>query len=149
MKAKVHIFASILATLCIACFFTSTIVVELFGSQQLIATVKSLIVTPGLFILVPAIAMTGGTGFALSKTRKGRLLDAKKKRMPFIAANGILVLIPAAICLNQWAALGMFDARFYAVQALELVAGATNLTLMGMNIRDGLKMTGKLRGRKN
>ena len=28
---------------------------------------------------------------------------------------------------------------------LELVAGATNLTLMGMNIRDGLKMTGKFR----
>ncbi|MCX4026580.1 hypothetical protein H0A36_00255 [Endozoicomonas sp. SM1973] len=33
----------------------------------------------------------------------------------------------------------------YIVQSIELLAGAVNLTLMGMNIRDGLKMAGKLR----
>jgi hypothetical protein len=64
--------------------------------------VKSLIVTPGLYILIPAIAATGGSGFFLSMTRKGRLVDAKKKRMPFIAANGLLILVPAAIFLDQW-----------------------------------------------
>jgi len=43
------------------------------------------------------------------------------------------------------AAAGEFNTAFYAVQALELVAGAANLTLMGMNIRDGLTLSGRLR----
>jgi hypothetical protein len=34
---------------------------------------------------------------------------------------------------------------FYAVQALELAAGAANITLFGLNMRDGLKMEGWLR----
>jgi hypothetical protein len=143
MKNKIHPAAAIIATLCIATFYTSSILVELFGSHESIAMVKNLIVMPGLFILVPAIAVTGGTGFALSKNRNGRLVESKKKRMPFIAANGLLILLPAAIFLDQWAASGIFDTKFYIVQGLELVAGAINLTLMSLNIRDGLKMTGK------
>jgi len=31
------------------------------------------------------------------------------------------------------------------VQAIELIAGAINLTLMGLNMRDGLRMAGRLR----
>ena len=143
MKKIIHPVAAVIATLCIATFFTSTILVELFGSHESISIVKNLIVMPGLFILVPAIAVTGGTGFALSKNRKGRLVESKKKRMPFIGANGLLVLLPAAIFLDQWAMSGTFDTRFYIVQCLELIAGATNLTLMSLNIRDGLRMTGK------
>ena len=148
MKKRIHILGAIIATLCIATFFTSTIVVELFGSQATIAAVKELIVTPGLFILIPAIAATGGSGFSLGRNRKGRLLEAKKIRMPIIGANGVLILLPAAIFLNQWASLGTFDTKFYIVQGLELIAGAVNLTLMGMNIRDGLKMAGKFRPRR-
>jgi hypothetical protein len=129
----------------IATFFLATILVESFGSHEAVAAVKSLIVLPGLFILVPAIAATGGSGFYLSKSRKGRLVDAKKKRMPFIAANGLFVLIPCAIVLDRLAAAGEFNTAFYTVQALELVAGAANLTLMGMNIRDGLTLNGRLR----
>ena len=142
MKNKIHLTAAVIATLCIATFFTSSILVELLGTHESVAMVKRLIVMPGLFILIPAIAMTGGTGFALSKNRKGRLVENKKKRMPFIAANGILILLPAAIFLNQWAASGLFDTRFYIVQGLELMAGAINLSLMAMNIRDGLRMSG-------
>ncbi|TQV89545.1 hypothetical protein [Aliikangiella coralliicola] len=148
MKNKIHPVASIVATLCIASFFTMTVFVELFGSHEAIATVKSLIVMPGLFILIPALAITGGTGFARAKTRKGRLIDSKLKRMPFIAANGLLVLLPCAIFLNQWASSGLYDTRFYTVQVVELLAGAINLTLMSMNMRDGLVMTGKLRRKK-
>ena len=143
MINKIHPIAAVIATFCIATFFTSSILVELFGSHESIAMVKSLIVMPGLFILVPAIAATGATGFTLAKNRKGRLLESKMKRMPFIAANGLLVLLPAAIFLDQWASAGSFDTRFYIVQGLELIAGATNLTLMGMNIRDGRRMSGK------
>lgn len=109
------------------------------------ARLKSLIVTPGLWILIPAIAASGGSGILMSRSRRGRLVDAKKKRMPFIAVNGLLVLVPCALFLNRWAAAGTFDTAFYVVQAIELLAGATNLTLMGLNVRDGLHMAGRLR----
>jgi hypothetical protein len=95
--------------------------------------------------MVPVIAAAGGSGMFLAKSRKGRLVDAKKKRMPLIAAKGLLVLVPCAIVLNRWAAAGSFDTTFYVVQAIELIAGAANLTLMGLNARDGLRMAGRLR----
>ena len=95
--------------------------------------------------MVPLMTAAGGTGMFLARPRKGRLVDAKKKRMPFIAANGLLLLVPCAIVLNRWAAAGSFDTAFAVVQAIELVAGATNLALMGLNARDGLRMAGRLR----
>lgn len=145
MLRQFHFIAGLLATLTIATFFLSTVIVELFGSHAAVATVKALIVMPGLFILVPAIAATGGSGFILAKSRQGRLVEAKKKRMPFIAANGLLVLIPCAVFLNRWAAAGVFGSAFYWVQSVELLAGAVNLALMGLNIHDGLSMSGRFR----
>ena len=147
MSKQAHCIAGLLATLTIGTFFISTIIVELFGSHETVAALKALIVMPGLFILLPTIAATGGSGFYLSKSRQGRLVNTKKKRMPFIAANGLLVLIPCAIFLNRWATAGTFDTTFYWVQGVELLAGAINLTLMALNIRDGLKMSGRLRVR--
>ena len=144
MMAKiVHLIAGLLATLMISIFFFSTIIVELFGAPEAVAMVKGLIVIPGLFILVPAIAVTGGSGFALSKFRQGRLVNTKKKRMPFIAANGLLVLLPSAIFLDLWASTGKFDTPFYTLQSVELLAGAVNITLMSLNIRDGLRLSGR------
>ncbi len=148
MTKRLHLVAGVLATLCIATFFVSTVIVELFGSAQDVARVKALVLVPGLFILIPAIAAAGGSGFVLSKSRRGRLVEAKQRRMPFIAANGLLVLVPCAIFLDRWAAAGAFDPAFYRLQAAELLAGAVNLSLMGLNIRDGLTMSGRLgRGR--
>lgn len=145
MPKRAHLVAGIFAPLCIAAFFLSTILVELFGSPEAVARLKSLVVAPGLWILIPTLAATGSSGLFLSRSRSGRLVDAKKKRMPFIAANGLLVLVPCAIFLDRWAAAGSFDSTFYRVQAVELFAGAINLTLMGLNARDGLKMSGRLR----
>jgi hypothetical protein len=145
MPKRAHLIAGILAPLCIAAFFLFTILAELFGSHAAVAQLKSLIVTPGLWILIPAMAAAGGSGMFLARSRRGRLADAKMKRMPFIAANGLLVLVPCAIVLNRWAAAGSFDTAFYVVQAVELVAGATNLALMGRNVLDGLRLAGRLR----
>jgi hypothetical protein len=145
MTQGIHFFAGLLATLTIASFFSATLFSELFGSTETIVAIKAWIVMPGLFLLISAIATTGVSGFILSKSRQGRLIAAKKKRMSFIAANGVLILVPCAIFLNRWAAAGTFDATFYVVQALELLAGATNLGLMGLNIRDGFRMSGRLR----
>ena len=38
------------------------------------------------------------------------------------------------------AATGIFDDWFYAVQGIELAAGASNLALMSLNLRDGLRL---------
>jgi len=145
MAKLVHLMAGLLAPLCIATFFLSTVLTELFGSHAAVAQLKSLIVTPGLWIMVPLMAAAGGSGWFLARSRQGRLVDSKKKRMPFIAANGMLVLVPCAIMLSRWASVGSFGATFYGVQAIELIAGATNLTLMSLNARDGLRMAGRLR----
>ena len=143
MKQLIHRIGAITATLCILIFFTSTITVELFGSEQAIATVQSLIVMPGLFILIPAIAATGATGMAMSTSRSHGPVG--RKRMPFIGANGLLVLLPAAIVLDQWASAGRFDSTFYLTQVIELVAGGVNLSLMLLNIRDARKLSGQIR----
>ncbi len=140
-----HRIAALLAALCIATFLFASIGVELFGTPQAVAKLKALIVAPGLWLLVPALAATGASGFALARGRRGRLVDAKKRRMPFIAANGLLVLVPCAIVLQRWAAAGDFGAAFLAVQGIELLAGTANLTLIALNVRDGLRLAGRLR----
>ena len=96
-------------------------------------------------MLIPSLAVTGATGFSLSKGAKAGLIGKKLRRMPIIAANGLLVLIPSALFLASRAQAGQFDTGFYIVQALELAAGAANLALLGLNMRDGLKMKGRLR----
>ena len=85
--------------------------------------------------------VTAGTGFAIGGKGRHPLLISKRKRMPFIAANGLLILVPSAIFLSMRAQAGMFDGVFYAIQAVELVAGAVNLSLIGLNIRDGLRLS--------
>ena len=146
MTKVVHPVAGALALLTIATFWVSTSLSELFGSAASVVAVKSAIPW-GFLVLIPALIAAGGSGFALAKGRRGGLVGAKIKRMPIAAANGILILIPSALFLASKAKAGEFDTLFYAVQALELAAGAVNITLLGLNMRDGLKMKGRLRRR--
>lgn len=53
---RIHLLAGLLATLAIASFFSVTLISELLGSTEAIVTAKALIVMPGLFLLIPAIA---------------------------------------------------------------------------------------------
>lgn len=64
--------------------------------------------------------------------------------MPIIAFNGVVVLIDAALFLSARAAAGTFDTAFYVVQMIEPVVGGINIVLLGLNLRDGLRMTGRL-----
>lgn len=142
VKKIIHPLAGTVALLTIASFWLSTVLSELFGSTAAIVAVKSAIPW-GFLLLVPAMAAAGGSGFALAGKARTGLVGAKMKRMPVIAANGLLVLIPAALYLASKAKAGEFDGLFYAVQGLELVAGATNLALLGLNMRDGFRMSGR------
>ena len=146
MLKIVHPVAGGVALLTIATFWLSTVISELSGSQALIASVKTTIPW-GFLLLIPALAAAGGTGVLMSKGSRVGLAGTKFKRMPFIAGNGILVLIPSALFLASKASAGEFDTNFYLVQALELVAGGVNIALLGLNMRDGLKLKGWLRRR--
>ncbi|QCE34374.1 hypothetical protein FAI40_02915 [Acetobacteraceae bacterium] len=135
------------AMLTIMAFWLSTLISELFCSQATIVAVKTSIPWDFL-LLIPALALTGGSGVFLSKGRRQGLIGTKLKRMPFIAANGLLILIPAALFLAASSKAGKFDTSFYSVQAIELIAGAINITLLAMGMRDGLKLTQYRRKRK-
>jgi len=137
---RLHAAAGVLAFLLIAGFWLSTAISELFGSPAAIASVKQAIVW-AMFVLVPALAVTGASGFRLGRGMRLPTVATKKKRMPFIALNGLLVLLPSAIFLNFKAAAGDFDMGFMIVQAIELAAGLVNLSLIGLNIRDGFALS--------
>ena len=143
MITRVHAAAGVIGFLTILTFWTSTVASELFGSHETIAAVKQAILW-GMLVLVPSMAAAGGTGFKLLGSGRDALGLAKKRRMMVIGPNGILVLMPCAFYLASLGAKGQFTATFYTVQAIELVAGLVNLTLMGLNIRDGLRLTGRI-----
>jgi hypothetical protein len=145
MMKVIHPVAGTIALLTIVTFWLSTTLTEVFASQPIVTTVKRAIPW-GFLLLIPALVTTGASGFALAKGRpRAGLVGAKVKRMPVIAANGILILIPSALFLASKARAAEFDTAFYAVQTLELIAGAANIVLLGLNVRDGLTMTGRLR----
>ena len=140
MPRIIHPLAGLLALLTIATFWLSTAISELFLSEAAVVAVKTAIPW-GLLVLIPALAATGGSGFFLSQGQRQGLVGAKLKRMPFLAANGLFILLPAALFLASKARAGVFDTTFYAVQAVELIAGAVNITLLGLGMRDGMRLT--------
>ena len=138
--ARAHRVSSIVAFSAILLFWTSTVTVELLGSHDAIVFIKRAIAW-GLILLVPAIATAGATGFRLGGRSKHRTITAKKRRMPVIALLGLLILVPSALFLAAKATTRDFDGAFVIVQGAELVAGAVNLMLMGLNMRDGFRLT--------
>lgn len=147
MSKPLHGAAGALALVCIAGFWLSTLVSELFLATAQVVVVKNAILT-AMWVLVPAMALTGASGFALARGRQGRLVAQKAARMRWIAGNGLLVLLPCAFVLAARANAGRFDTTFYTVQAIELAAGAVNLVLIVRNVRDGLRLSGRLAPRR-
>ena len=144
LKHAIHPLAGTLALLIIAGFWLATVAAEIWGSAATVAAIKTAIPW-GFLLLVPALAATGGSGMALAEGGRSGLAARKRRRMAAIALNGSLVLIPSALFLAARAGAGRFDTGFVLVQAIELVAGAVNLTLLCLNLRDGIRMA---RGRK-
>jgi len=146
-KPILHAILGTAAILIIATFWISTLISELFLSHDAVVIVKHSIVHYGLAVLVLTMFSLAASGNLLAGDRKGRIIEAKKKRMPILAINAILVMIPSAIFLSGKAAARDFDMVFYAVQVLELAVGLVQLTLLGLNFRDGLIISGRLRPR--
>ena len=136
---KIHAAAGAGAFLFIASFWSSTVLSELFGSHETVAAMKQIIVY-ALFGLIACIATAGATGMKMGGKSKHAAIAAKRRRMPFIAANGVLILLPCAFFLNSRAAARQFDSVFYIVQSIELIAGMANLTLLGLSMKDGFSI---------
>lgn len=146
MRRRVHAIAGAVAFATILVFWSGTVMSVLFGPPTAVAAVKAAIVW-GLIVLIPALAAVGASGMALGRHRNDRSVQRKKRRMPIIAGNGLVILVPCAIFLSMRADRATFDAWYYGIQGVELIAGAANLTLMGLSLRDGLTMTGRMRRR--
>lgn len=139
MKLPLHAAAGCIALLTISAFWISTVLSELFASPSTIAAVKQNVLW-GMLILIPAMATVGATGANLGKGWRLPLVKAKQARMKRIAANGLLILLPSAIFLAARAQAHQFDTAFYAVQIIELLAGAINIILLSRSLRDGLSL---------
>ncbi len=144
MKKRVHMIAGMVALTIVALFLTSSVAVELVGDDNAITTVKQWIFY-GLALLIPAMIVTGASGRALIVRHRGVLLRVKQRRMIAIAIIGLGVLAPCAVVLRNLSAAGDFGGSFYLIQAVELIAGAVNITLLGLNMRDGMLLSGRLK----
>jgi hypothetical protein len=142
MVRRAHAVAAVLAAATILSFLASSLAAEALGGPAEIARVKRAVAW-GLLLLVPAMAATGATGMRLAGGRTGRLLRTKLRRTAVAAANGVLVLVPAALYLDHLAQRGELGRAFVTVQVVELLAGLANLTLVGLNLRDGLRLAGR------
>ena len=115
MLKRIHPITGVIGFLTILTFWTTTVASELFGSSEAVALVKQSIPW-GFLVLVPALAIAGASGFAVSRNWKDPRIAKKQRRMPFIAANGIVILIPAALYLSVLASRRDFGALFYTVK---------------------------------
>jgi hypothetical protein len=120
-------------------FLSASITVELFGSNGSVIAVKR-----GILLAIPLLAIcaivSGGSGNWLAGKSKAQVITRKALRMRIIGVNALLVLIPCAVMLDRMASAAEFGTRFVVVQAIEFVFGAVNVTLLGLNLRDGLRM---------
>ncbi|MDO4907991.1 hypothetical protein [Neisseria sp.] len=132
----VHLTAAATAMGLIVLFWTSTVISELFLSYQAVARLKQFIVY-AMILMIASMALAGAAGMKMGGKSKHPKISAKRKRMPVIALNGLLVLVPCALFLNGKAGRGEFDGVFHAVQMVELIAGFINMSLMGLSMRDG------------
>ena len=140
----IHLAGAVSALLLIGSFWLASAISELCGDAAAVLAVKRAIVG-GLAVLVPALIATGATGRLLSGSSPVGFAKQKLARTKLIAATGVFVLVPCALLLARLAEQARFGPLFYALQALELAAGASNLILLAKNARQGLILSGRLR----
>lgn len=140
---NVHRIAGGVALLMIMTFFLSSVIADLFGSYETITLVKQAILQ-WVALLVLSMMAVGISGKKLYPVTPKGIFAVKSTRMKIAAFNGVVILLPAAYFLAAWSAEGLFDTRYWSLQIIELIAGATNAAMISLNIRDGIRL-----GKKN
>jgi CDGSH-type Zn-finger protein len=143
MKKYSHAIAGVIGFICIVAFVASTAYAALFGEQAAYAAVKSHIFT-WVFVLIAALLVAGGTGVNLLGKRQEVLALTKQKRGPIGFMTSLLILLPCAYFLSKWAVADSFGPLFYVVQTVELLASGVVIAMVGLNIRDGMALTGRI-----
>jgi len=143
MKGKLHAIAGVSGFFLVATFWISTAASALSGNPETIVLAQSLIFK-GMFLLLPALAAAGASGMSMLGERTEQLGLTKQKRGPIAFMTGLLVLLPSTAILTFWASASEIAPLFYGIQAVELVALTVCLVMIGLNIRDGLALRGRI-----
>lgn len=146
MKTILHAMFGVLSFGLILASLISSLVVEIWYSQGEIADIKALVVQ---FILLLLVLLGFATllGLSLGKTRRGQIVETKKKRMAWIFAIATLIFLPIAYVLNQYAKQGQFNWIYFVLQSIEYVFDIIFLILLGFNMRDGNILVRQSEGR--
>ena len=138
MTSRLHAAAGAAAILLIGVFWYLALSSEFFGGHAEVLQARTAILWL-MPVLIALVIVANISGKRLGGARHP-LVATKKNRVKLVAANGAIILVPAVVLLWYWADTGRFDAWFYAVQVLELMAGAGNVILLSLNLRDGLRL---------
>lgn len=147
MKRKrillLHIIATLGAVVTISTFFILSLRAEIIAEERLIKEVKTGILysLPILIILMPSLAISGRK---LAGQSKHPFILKKLTRMKFVMVNG-MILVSLAVFLYYWANYVAIDSTFLFAQIAEFILGLSNLTLLGLNIKTGLQLSGKIK----
>jgi hypothetical protein len=142
----IHRLSAVLALVILSSFWIATLVSELLLDVAAVMATKRGIAF-ALVLLVPCMAALNISGARITGARNGPLIARKRRILRIMGANAALVLVPCALALFWLSRDGSLGTTFYALQAIELVAGALNVTLLLVNVRAGLKLAGRLRRR--
>lgn len=114
----------------------ASLVVEIWNSQGAIVSVKALVLQAVLFLLA-LLCFTTILGLSLGKMRQGNIVQAKRKRVVWLFAITIFVLLPIAYVLNEYTMQGQFNWFYIVLQTIEYAFDIICLVILGLNIRDG------------
>jgi hypothetical protein len=139
----IHKASGVSALLLISTFFLSSVYAELNGELNVILTIKTFIVftMPLMLVLMPTCAITGKK---IAGKSKSPIVKSKNSRVKFIAFNGIVLIILAIILYNK-VVDGRIDQTFLILQFVEFAFGFANIIMLGLMIKDGRILTGKIK----
>jgi hypothetical protein len=141
LVVRVHLCAAVGALILITVFLISAAVAELAGDAGEVRVVR-LAIAWALPVLIGCLVTAALTGRRLAGRSGAAVVRRKQRRMQVVAAAGVLVLVPSAILL---AVARPGGGGTVALEIIELMAGAVNLTLLGLNFRDGRGLTRRRR----
>ena len=137
---RIHLSAAVGALALITTFLVSSAVTELAGNAADVHSLRQWIVS-GLPLLIGCLAAAALTGRRLARKSRAALIRRKQRRMQVVAALGIIVLAPCALILDALTAGASAGAVVAGLELTEILAGALNLTLLLLNVRDGRSLS--------
>ena len=143
MKAALHAIAGVLGFIMISAIVLTTAITAAMGDPATMTSVGKGVFY-SMFAMPVLLAAAGGTGVSMLGKRNEPLASKKQKRGPMAFMTSLLVLLPSSFFIQWRASDGLFDGIYYGVQGLEWVAGAFCFVMIGLNIRDGLALTGRI-----